>query len=163
MLFRSEDLALVAKAAEPKVVLIAPSVLGANHFEVSLFPNRKTAWYTYETKAGKTLIARSNNTSALLRKVEDGVWEAWERCKDATGRNGTPRLLRQGTFGECEASVCIQSDSQALDRAWQGEPATEKQLDSLRKFNLRREGLTKGEAALLLEVKFFLLALKDVQ
>lgn len=159
----SEDLALIVKAAEPKVMLIAPSVLGANHFEVSLFPDRKTAWYTYETKAGKTFIARTNTTSAIVRKVEDGVWEAWERCKDANGRNGIPRLLRRGAFAECEASVCIQSDAQALDRGWQTEPATEKQLDSLRKFNLRREGLTKGEAALLLELKFFLLALKDVQ
>lgn len=147
------DLLIVTKGAEPKEILIAPSVVGVNHFAVSLFSANQTAWYIYESSGKKTYVAKGQNNSAIVRKREDGQWEAWERVKNTIGGWDAPQLRKVGTFGQCEVAVYVPKEEQGLDRAWQSEPASDKQLATLKKFNVNRDGLSKGEAAQIMELK----------
>ena len=156
------DLALIMSAGKPEEIQIVPTVLGANHFTVSLFPGRRTAWYTYDASSGKYLLAKSQSVAALLRKVRD-TWQAWERVRGPNGEYKEPRMIASGLFSECERAVCIPTETQGLEREWQRAPATERQVAALRKFGLKREGITRGEASMLLEIKSFLLAIKGVK
>ncbi len=72
-------------------------------------------------------------------------------------------MIASGLFSECERAVCIPTETQGVEREWQRAPATERQVAALRKFGLKREGITRGEASMLLEIKSFLLAIKGVK
>ena len=148
-----KDLLMVMPSAEPKEILIAPSVVGVNHFAVSLFSANQTRWYIYESSNKKTYVAKGQNNSAVIRKRDDGQWEVWERVRNSIGGWDDPRMMKSGSFGQCEAAVFVPPEEQGLDKNWQSEPATDKQIETLRKFNVKRTGLSKGEAAQIMELK----------
>lgn len=151
---RAADLLLAMTAeggGEPEDMEF-PVAIGANHFPVSLFGKSQTLWYCYEAGGKKTYVAKGRGKVALLRKPEE-TWEAWLREQQAADLWGPPELVKTGTFQECESSVDIHVD--AVDRAWMGQPATEAQIRALRSFKVRRPGITKGEAAQIMEMKIF--------
>ena len=128
-----------------------PVAIGANHFPVSLFGKSQTLWYCYESSGKKTFIAKGRGKVALIRKPEE-KWEAWLREQEAENQWSTPELVKEGTFQECSAAVNVQTD---VDKAWMEQPATDGQMAALKRFKVRRQGLTRGEASQILEMKIF--------
>lgn len=145
------DLVLLKNRATPDdETRIVPTVIGVNEYAISLFGGRKIGWYTYDGSKGKTLVSKGKNgTSALIRKVTGGTWEAWQRNGDDVF------VIMGGTFADCEASVVM--DAEAVDLNWQRNPASEKQMAALAKWNIKRQNLARGEASMILEMKIILL------
>jgi hypothetical protein len=145
------DLVLKRKAPAPKsdeqsALTITPNVVGINQFSVVLFGDNRTGWYRYESSKGAILVARGKAGSALIRKAGD-EWEAWERDRDGDD----VRLVARGPFADVQSRVTVKA--QEWNKDWQRDPATPRQLETLAKFNLKRDRLSKGEASLLIELK----------
>lgn len=142
-----------AAGSRDEEVVINPTVIGVNEFSISLFgeatQGRRVGWYTFtDSKKRKTLVAKGKHRdeSAMLRSRDDR-WEAWRRSGLSL------RCVAVGTFAECEAAVSdLEPDDYTAE--WLRKPASEKQIDVLRKFGIRREGLSRGEASMILELKF---------
>jgi hypothetical protein len=158
---RTADLVLAVNqeaGTEPEDIGF-PVAIGANHFPVSLFGKSQTLWYCYESSGKKTFIAKGRGKVALIRKPEE-KWEAWLREQEAENQWSTPELVKEGTFQECSAAVNVQTD---VDKAWMEQPATDGQMAALKRFKVRRQGLTKGEASQILEVKVFQIEIEKIK
>lgn len=154
----TKDLFHIVLKGEPEEMEI-PIALGANHFPVCLFGKSRTFWYCYDGSNGKTFLAKGKTRIALIRKHND-TWELWVREFFGGGIWDAPVRVTTGTFQECSAAVEVQTE---VERGWMEEPATEGQIAALRKFNVRRSSLTKGEAAQIIEVKIFQLEINKLQ
>lgn len=151
------------RATDEDEVVINPTVIGVNEFSISLFGEatggKRVGWYTYtDARKRKHLVARGKQEghSAYIRRFDDEAWEAWRRREDSLER------VCVGTFAECEASV---SDMKPDDYTseWMRKPASEKQIATLAKFGVRREGLSRGEASMILEMKILQLRISQGQ
>jgi hypothetical protein len=72
-------------------------------------------------------------------------------------------MVAEGEFRQIEGLCSVRGSDQGLDREWLLQPASEAQIAALRKFKIRREGLSKGEASLILELKIMLLNIEKVE
>lgn len=161
----SRNLLLVKPAAHAKEdeVVINPTVIGVNEFSISLFGDpvrgKRIGWYTYtDSKKRKHLVARGkgDGESAMIRHNDETTWEAWRRSGDRIDR------VCVGTFPECETSVAdMKPDDYTAD--WLRKPASERQIETLTKFGVRREGLSRGEASMILELKIMQLRISKGQ
>lgn len=170
--FPCELLVLLRPPRAESELSIVPSVAGVTEFEVLLFGDgpRKVAWYTYDSSTrGKIRVARGQGMSVIVLRdkvgrgepAQDGTgrdapgqWGAW------THRDRVADRIATGEYGPVFATACSAVENpMPWDSDWQGDPATERQIEVLRKFNVKREKLSKGEACMLLEVKFGILAI----
>lgn len=161
----TRNLILVKKALGQKQdeLLINPTVIGVNEFAISLFgepsKGKRIGWYTYtDSKKRKHLVARGkgDGESAMIRHFDEEAWEAWRR------RDILIERVCVGTFAECEASVSdMTPDDYTAD--WLRKPASDKQIETLAKFSVRREGLSRGEASMILELKIMQLRITKGQ
>ena len=151
-------LAINVGEGEPKEEIIIPKVKGVASFPVQLFGDGvRPAWYKYEGSKAY-YVAKDRSCSSIMRKVGD-VWQLWERV----GATAAPRMVAQGEFRQIEGLCSVRGSDQGLDREWLLQPASEAQIAALRKFKIRREGLSKGEASLILELKIMLLNIEKVE
>jgi superfamily II DNA or RNA helicase len=168
-------LVLTVAARTASTFEMVPTVAGVSQFEVMLFGNgaRQVAWYTYDSSSlGKIKVARGERMSCLVLR-KDGRWEAWV-TRHVQVENPQLPLLPSGTYQKvwqesCEriaygdygavfSRACTAVENpQPYDLDWQKDPATPRQVEVLKKFQLRREHLSKGEASMLLEIKIGLL------
>lgn len=153
---RNLILVIPAAHAKDEEFTINPTVIGVNEFSISLFgeptKGKRLGWYTYtDSKKHKHLVARGKSKagqdeSAMIRHRDETTWEAWRRTGEAIKR------VAVGSFAECEAAVIdMKPDDYTAD--WLRKPASEKQIETLAKFGVRREGLSRGEASMILEMK----------
>lgn len=155
-LFPCKDLVLLREPRPPATLTPTPAVLGTSTFTVELFgteAGKRVGWYTYESQTyGKVKLARGKTESALL-VPEEPRSQNWTCYLMRRGGDGV-HVLKAGRYHECEsaASAAIR-DPQDWNKDWLGDPATEKQLAALRRFRIRREKLSKGEAAMLMDIK----------
>lgn len=156
------------KVSDEDEVVINPTVIGVNEFSISLFgePSKggRVGWYTYtDSRKNKHLVARGKveGESAMIRRFDGELWEAWRRSGEDIWR------VAVGTFAECEAAVAPgASDGLVPDdytAEWFRKPASEKQTATLAKFGVRREGLSRGEASMILELKIMQLRISKGQ
>lgn len=151
-------LAINVGEGEPKEEIIIPKVKGVASFPVQLFGDGvRPAWYKYEGSKAY-YVAKDKSCSSIMRKVGD-VWQLWERV----GATAAPHMVAQGEFRQIEGLCSVRGSDQGLDREWLLQPASEAQIAALRKFKIRREGLSKGEASLILELKIMLLNIEKVE
>lgn len=157
------------KASDEDEVVINPTVIGVNEFSISLFGDpasgKRVGWYTYtDAKKRKHLVARGkgDGESALIQHHGSGEeWEAWRRQGDSL------RRVCVGTFAECEAAFAegspfaMKPDDYTSE--WMRKPASDKQIETLAKFGVRREGLSRGEASMILEMKIMRLRIERGQ
>ena len=141
------------KAANDDEIVINPTVIGVNEFSISLFgeptKGQRLGWYTYtDSKKHKHLVAKGKDRdeSAMIRHRDETTWEAWRRTGEAI------RLAAVGSFAECEAAVSDMTPGDYTEQ-WMRAAASEKQVETLAKFGVRRAGLSKGEASMILELK----------
>lgn len=151
-------LAINVGEGEPKEEIIIPKVKGVASFPVQLFGEGvRPAWYKYEGSKAY-YVAKDKNCSSIMRKVGD-TWQLWERV----GATAAPRMVACGEFRQIEGMCSVRGSDQGLDREWLQQPASEAQIAALRRFKVRREGLSKGEASLILELKIMLLNIEKVE
>ena len=155
-LFPTKDLVLLREPRAPETLTLTPTVIGTSTFTVELFGSeagKRIGWYTYESQTyGKVKLARGKTESALLVPDEPRS-QNWTCYLLRRGTND-PEIVKQGRYHECESAACTAiRDPQDWNKDWLGDPATDKQLAALRKFRIRRDKLSKGEAAMLLDVK----------
>jgi len=157
------------KVSDEDEVVINPTVIGVNEFSISLFGDpasgKRVGWYTYtDAKKRKHLVARGKGEgeSAMIQHHGDGEeWEAWRRQGDSL------RRVCIGTFAECEAAFAdgspyaMKPDDYTSE--WMRKPASDKQIETLAKFGVRREGLSRGEASMILEMKIMRLRIERGQ
>lgn len=157
------------KASDEDEVVINPTVIGVNEFSISLFGDpasgKRVGWYTYtDAKKRKHLVARGkgDGESALIQHHGSGEeWEAWRRQGDSL------RRVCVGTFAECEAAFAdgspyaMKPDDYTSE--WMRKPASDKQIETLAKFGVKREGLSRGEASMILEMKIMRLRIDKGQ
>jgi superfamily II DNA or RNA helicase len=154
------------KARDEDEVVINPTVIGVNEFSISLFGEptggKRIGWYTYtDSSKHKHLVARGKGggESAMIRHHsggDDREWEAWRRKGDTISR------VRVGTFAECEQAVAdMKPDDYTAE--WLRKPASEKQIETLAKFGVRRSGLSRGEASMILELKIMAMRISKGQ
>ena len=141
------------KAANDDEIVINPTVIGVNEFSISLFgeptKGQRLGWYTYtDSKKHKHLVAKGKDRdeSAMIRHRDETTWEAWRRTGEAI------RLAAVGSFAECEAAVSDMTPGDYTEQ-WMRAAASEKQVETLAKFGVRRAGLSKGEASMILVLK----------
>jgi superfamily II DNA or RNA helicase len=154
--FPVKDLVLLREARPPDVLTLTPAVLGTSTFTVELFGSeagKRIGWYTYESdRYGKVQLARGKTVSALL--IPDAPKSNDWSCYLLSRGDAPPTPIRRGRYHECQsAAVAAVPDPQDWNKDWLGDPATERQLSALRKFRVKRDKLSKGEAAMLLDVK----------
>lgn len=152
-------LAINVGEGEPREEVIAPKVKGVASFPVQLFGEGvRPAWYNYKGSKANYYVAKDRGCSAIMRKVAD-AWELWERA----GSAASPRRVAAGEFRQIEGLCTVRGSDQGLDREWLQQPASEAQIAALRKFKVRREGLSKGEASLILELKIMLVQIGEME
>jgi hypothetical protein len=160
-----DQLVLVRPPRAADEFQIVPKVAGVSEFEVMLFGNgaRQVAWYTYDSSTrGKIKVARGQGMSVIVckaRGVDTVTWDAWLL---RTGQDGAD-LVATGAYAEVFQTACGRVENpMPYDLDWQRDPATDRQIEVLRKFNIRRDKLSKGEASMLLEIKIGMLRIARV-
>lgn len=149
----------------PRVVdefTIVPSVAGVSEFEVMLFGDgpRKVAWYTYDSSTrGKIKVARGERMSMIVLRVAGDDWSAWELRTNPD----SVRVLASGPYADVFNAACKGMENpQPYDLDWHKDPATPRQIETLRKFNIKRDHISKGEASMLIEIKVGMLRIARV-
>lgn len=145
--------------AQEELFRVTPRVAGAREFRVTLFGEGRRAggWYEYlDTKKRRRLTLTSSGADRVtvqLIETETG-WEIWVVEPGRVQRiDAQPVTLEVAqTLG---AAQLARLEVKPLDfrAGWLKEPASEKQLNALKKWRIRHspQGLSKGEASLLLE------------
>jgi hypothetical protein len=156
---QARDLVLVKRAPgkTQDEVRIEPSVLGVNEFAINLFgdaasKDRRAGWYKHTDSRGRvSMVARGKQrgqSAAVWQARGSDGWEAWARDGDDV------RCVSTGDFASCEraASAALgEPDDYKAD--WLRAPASDAQHATLAKFRLRRPGLSRGEASMLIELR----------
>lgn len=127
-------------------------------YEVLLLPGaRRTdaaGWYAYQDvwTVGATLGERS--LTALVRQTA-GRWSAWIVSRDVEPSRIVAGLpTREDACAAAEAHLRAGGYSFGrLEAGWKTEPATERQINALRKWRIRRDlsTISRGEASALLD------------
>lgn len=127
-------------------------------YEVLLLPGaRKTdaaGWYAYQDVWTVGATAGERSLTALVRQTS-GRWSAWVVSRDVE-----PSRIVAGAPSREEACAAAEAHLRAggyafgrLEAGWKGEPATERQINALRKWRIRRDlsTISRGEASALLD------------
>lgn len=122
---------------------------------VDLFSNRGIHWQ--QTRQGAWIL--SLGTNGMLRMASDGSPDRWTV---SVSNNGAVQVLKEGLplgyaqgFAEDFARKVGHSPLLDPNAAWRGQEATEKQINTLRKWRVPvAPGLTKGAASDLLAAIF---------
>lgn len=165
--FPTSDLVLLRPPRVPETLTLTPSVIGTTTFTIALYgenAGRKIGWYRYESaRYGKIDVARGEGVAVLLVPVEPKSHQ-WKciAVRKAWGARSWAELVHEGPYHEVQARAATVIDK-PLDwnKDWIGDPASDRQLAALKRFKLRREHVSKGEAALLLDLKIGLLCAKE--
>ena len=151
-----------------------PTLVTVHDYEIMLLPGRaqKTAlgWYEYQgcwTAGGRIpgqqgtggWRDQDGQATALVRKLGSGGWSTWmvERApgaRAATVRHLSQRPEREAAMREGEAELKRLGARWArVDAEWKGQSASEKQVQALRRWKIRRDltEISKGEASALLD------------
>lgn len=160
------DLVLLRPARVPDTLVLEPNVIGTSTFTVILFgkdAGRVVGWYQRDSKTyGKVYVTKGKDEAALLIPTapKSHTWEYWHLAK-RWGEKSTATLRHIGHFHECkDRAEAVIDRPQDWNKDWLGDPATEKQLKALHKTGQK---LSKGEASMLLEIKYGLMAVKDAR
>ena len=160
------DLVLLRAARVPDTLVLEPNVIGTSTFTVILFgkeAGRVVGWYQRDSKTyGKVYVTKGKDEAALLIPTapKSHTWEYWHLAK-RWGEKSTATLRHTGHFHECkDRAEAVIDRPQDWNKDWLGDPATEKQLKALHKTGQK---LSKGEASMLLEIKYGLMAVKDAR
>lgn len=128
-------------------------------YEVLLLPGaRRTdaaGWYAYQDvwTVGAS-IGGERSITALVRQTS-GRWSAWVVSRDVE-----PSRIVAGLPTREDACAAAEAHLRAggytfgrLEAGWKGEPATERQINALRKWRIRRDlsSISRGEASALLD------------
>ena len=139
----------------------------------------KVAWYTYTTSTGaKVLLARGTVSNAwpavdvsVLLQHGDGErgkdhWEAWRREtlreNGEAGREHARRSLTRIASGSFAVVRDIAIEAVRMDgcvpvnwrEPWMKQAATDAQRDLLRSFRIDGDRASRGEASMLIEIRF---------
>jgi superfamily II DNA or RNA helicase len=121
-------------------------------------PERCVGWYwDGEAWSAESPITRTRSLVAWTRKLASGEWSVWGVELDDDTRQHRARkvaadrdLLRARMAGE---AWIVANGGRMVDQTagWRGQPATDRQISSLRAMGLSRDltGLRKGEASCL--------------
>ena len=166
-----DALVLLRAPITPSVLDIVPGVLGVNEFEVLLFGegSQRVAWYTYDCSRGRVRVAKGETRKdgaemSVIVLPHEGRWEAWTLRKWTDRSLGVPmpaesadRVADGAHDHVMSRATSAVENPQGFSRDWQREPATERQEAALKRWGLKRERLSRGEASMLLEVKIGML------
>lgn len=127
----------------------------AGEREINFFEERQFAW----TKIGSHWHLRLSSDSGVWvkQREEDGKYHAVAYQNGQETQISTQPLPLEYCCGCAEDYVRCQPKQYFArrDADWRGQPATQKQLDTLNKFGFQINGtVTKGQAAAMLDSKF---------
>ena len=170
---RCAELVQVRAPRQARIEMVAPTVIGVREYAVTLFDSGaggKVAWYTYTSSTGsKVLLARGtrdgDDLAVLLQRQSDtdpaAPWEAWSRITDRAGTPDARARSRESLIRIAVGSfpmvrdVGIETVQNPLNwrDAWMKQLASEAQRDLLHSFRMDSEGVSKGEATMLIEIR----------
>ena len=119
--------------------------------EVELFRRSPLAW----VRSGQRHVL-SAATGLIMLEPEGATWRVFHRDRDGVDTNIARGLSLEWAQGTGEDVARQAGAAMLVDRSapWRSQPATERQLDTLRRMKMRpRPGLTKGEASDLISQK----------